>query len=437
MKRAFVLTLALCLLLLCACGQGVQPAARSTGAETGGGDGTAILLQGDRAEITGGGAKAEGSTVTISAVGVYTLSGSLDGQIVVDTGEDPVNVTLRLAGAEIRNPSGPALWVRQAKNVRLELAEGSENLLAFGTEADLAAFDGSGEGAALYAEDDLQIEGGGRLQILGYGNNGITCKDDLEIQGGLLDVSAANHGIRASESLLVTEGSLHIRAGGDAMKTTSADKDGKGWMKITGGELVLEAGSDGLSAETDLSIGGGTLSVTAQGEDTDRSHHALKAKGDVTVLGGELELSSEGGDGVHCDGSFWLTGGSVRIRAADDGVQTGSKDSGLGDAQLTGGSLRISAAHQAIKAAGQLCVSCDLLALAGTDKQAAPADVGGPGVVLLGSKGSVGTEVSAEGGGTLTAAYDFKCILFSAPELKVGDRVDITVGQTETTVTAQ
>ena len=64
-------------------------------------------------------------------------------------------------------------------------------------------------------------------------------------------------------------------------------------------------------------------------------------------------------------------------------------------------------------------------------------NVGGPGVVLLGSKGSVGTEVSAEGSGTLTAAYDFKCILFSAPELKVGDRVDITVGQTETTVTAQ
>ena len=48
---------------------------------------------------------------------------------------------------------------------------------------DLAAYDGTQDGAALYAEDDLKLSGEGELEILGYLNNGLTCKDDLDIEG--------------------------------------------------------------------------------------------------------------------------------------------------------------------------------------------------------------------------------------------------------------
>ena len=58
--------------------------------------------------------------MTIAAVGEYRITGTLsEGQIVVDTGEDAVNVTLILDGVSVTNPEGPALWIKQAKNGEL------------------------------------------------------------------------------------------------------------------------------------------------------------------------------------------------------------------------------------------------------------------------------------------------------------------------------
>ena len=90
---------------------------------------TEIQLTGDLAAINGTGAAADGSTVTITDEGIYRLTGTLDGQIVVAS---EGKVQLVLDGVTITNEDGAAILVTSAKKTFLTLAPGSENVLADG-----------------------------------------------------------------------------------------------------------------------------------------------------------------------------------------------------------------------------------------------------------------------------------------------------------------
>ena len=216
-----LLPLFLCLvLLLSACG---------ATAVSGDGQQTRIVLNGNSASVTGGGVKVSGSVISIGAAGSYIVSGTLDdGQLVVDTGDEAMDVWLTLDNASISNRGGAALYVKQAKNLYLSTLSGTKNRLVSGTEADMAAYDGTQDGAALFSEDDLKLSGEGELEILGYLNNGLTCKDDLDIEGGSLRVQAAGNGLRGSESVEIKGGAVAVIAGNDGIKSSSAKKAGKG-----------------------------------------------------------------------------------------------------------------------------------------------------------------------------------------------------------------
>ena len=149
-----LLPLFLCLvLLLSACG---------ATAVSGDGQQTRIVLNGNSASVTGGGVKVSGSVISIGAAGSYIVSGTLDdGQLVVDTGDEAMDVWLTLDNASISNRGGAALYVKQAKNLYLSTLSGTKNRLVSGTEADMAAYDGTQDGAALFSEDDLKLSGEG------------------------------------------------------------------------------------------------------------------------------------------------------------------------------------------------------------------------------------------------------------------------------------
>jgi len=416
---------------------------------------TEILLGGAGAEIRGGGARAEGGTVLIGAAGSYRVSGSLDaGQLVVDTGDEAMNVTLILDGASITNPGGSALWVRQVKNLTLKLR--GENLLVSGTQADLDAFDGTAEGAALYSEDDVKIEGGGTLEVRGCINNGITCKDDLEMSSGTVTILAANNGLRASESVKLTGGTLTIRAGNDGVKTTSDQKDGKGYVEITGGTLVIaDTRGDGISAQTDLRVTGGRLDISVAGDAARGSSKALKAALDIELTGGTVRAQSETDDGVHCGGSLSVTGGTLSVTAGGDGIQCGVRGSGAGGAVITGGSVSVCSLKQAVQAEGEFTLSgCSFLALCDSKKQAAPDSSGVP-YILCAVKGSAGDLLtvrvpgargnwsdvdiveSDSGGPILQAPIDYKCLLYADSGMNIGEDVEVFNGTASVMATVQ
>ncbi len=433
MRRVFCLLLTLCLLL---CGCAVQPAASQDRAAASSGA-VSILLNGDGAEIRGGGAKAEGGVITIGAVGEYRVSGTLEnGQIVVDTGEDAVDVTLILDGASVTNPNGPALWVRQARKLRLQLAAGSENLLISGREEDLAGYDDTRSGAALYAEDDLTVEGEGALTVRGYLNNGIACKDDLKIKSGTLDVLSANNGIRASESIKVSGGTLRVSAGNNGLKTSSAAKEGKGAIEISGGSLSLSAGGDAVDAVTELRISGGEIRAETRQDLTGAgSRKGLKAASLVEISGGVLRISADE-DGIHCGGDVHMSGGDAEI-IATTGIQAGLKDSGRGDILLAGGTLFLAAVKQALKAEGVISANGELLALCGSDKQAAPQE-GGLAWLLCAVDGAAGDEVRVgQEAESRVAPLGFRIVLCTSASFASGESVSVAVGQRSYTEVAR
>jgi FlaG/FlaF family flagellin (archaellin) len=98
----------------------------------------------DPAASSGSDVSVENGIVKISAAGVYSLSGTLNGgQIEVDT---KGKVYLELNGIDVTSASGPALWIKNAKKVTLVLAAGATNSLA-----DTAT--GDADAATLFSND--------------------------------------------------------------------------------------------------------------------------------------------------------------------------------------------------------------------------------------------------------------------------------------------
>ena len=477
-----ILCLALCLGALCGCSDVViGPAPTASASDTpapdligsvqdNGPKGAEITLEGSSARVHGSGVSVSGSTVTIASPGSYTVSGTLDdGCIIVDTGEVKGDVTLTLKGASVTCLGGPAIHVIEAKNFDLVLENGTENLLVSGSPDTIPAE--KQNGAALFCEDDLDILGGGALTIFGYLNNGITCKDDLDIKDGTITVTAVYNGVKGSESVEIYGGSLCVRAGNDGVKATSAKKEGKGFVSIEGGTLDITAAGDGISAETALTISGGEIRVVTTGGESEGSCKAIKAKTVLTVSGGTLTLESEdhalhsagdlelsggtlsilshAGKGVSAHGTLTLSGstvdltssddgfeaeqavvisgGELRLLAGGDGIKAGSKSgSGVGTLSITGGSVTLSAYGDPFDAKGGATISGGSFTGVGTSKTPqgfSPASSQRSLLFLFNGGADTAAEVWSSSNAlidVIEARCGYTCAILSRPELSAG-----------------
>ena len=149
-----------------------------------------ITLNGDSVEFTGSGISVSGTQITLTETGEYYVTGTLnDGTIFINTGASTEKISLILDSASITCLSGPAIYVQQAEKLRLCMAEGTENTIISGTPDMADTFDDSRSGGAIFAEDDMDIKGPGSLTVYGYINNGVHCKDDIDVDGGTVTTS--------------------------------------------------------------------------------------------------------------------------------------------------------------------------------------------------------------------------------------------------------
>ena len=124
-----------------------------------------ITLNGDSVTADDKNVEVDGRKVTITGAGTYVLSGTLsDGQIVVDS-DDKDSVRLVLNGAEITCSNSSAIWVKAGDTI-ITLADGTENTLTDGAEYTTDSEDEEPK-AAVYAKDDLNINGSGSLTVNG------------------------------------------------------------------------------------------------------------------------------------------------------------------------------------------------------------------------------------------------------------------------------
>ena len=295
---------------------------------------TKITLSGNSASVSGSGAVAEGSTVTISAAGTYIVSGNLtDGSITVTTSEND-KVQIVLNGVKIACSSGPAIDVQSADKCFITLAEGTQNSLSDGS-----VFTSEDANACIYATCDLTINGSGSLDVSGNYRHGVFSKDDLVVYGGSINVSAVEDGLNGKDSVKIGAGDISIDSGADGVKSSKSTNPEKGFVYVSGGSLSIDAEDDGIQAKTHLCIAGGSIEI-------DAADDALHSDLEGALNGGSTSVRS-GDDAFHCetklevnDGSFvaetcsegyeaeWVVvnGGDTNICALDDAMNASAAD---------------------------------------------------------------------------------------------------------------
>ena len=313
---------------------------------------TAKEATGDFAMTTADGAFTDsGNVYTITSAGTYTASGLLEGQIVVDAGEND-EVVIELSDATINNGNDSPIKIVSAGTVDVSAKKGTENVIHDTRSTKTTDDENQGEGA-IYAVSDLKIKGNGTLVVNATYNNGIHTTKDLTIQNLSLKVTAYDNALKGNDSISVTSGNVvAISTNGDGVKTENTDVSKNG---VTRG---------------DITVSGGTVAVYAAGDGFQAAHNFEMTAGEegttptVTVYTGSYSgytassASTTSYKGVKVQNELNIKDGTITLQTYDDGLHAdygtsfddGSK--GSGTINITGGTVNMSVYAPENKTAG-------------------------------------------------------------------------------------
>ena len=317
-----------------------------------------ITLSGGSAKTSAAsGVSIDGSVITISAEGVYIVSGTLtEGQIIVDA-DDAAKVQIVLKDASITSSDSAAIYVKSADKVFVTLAEGTENSLANG-----GSFTADGDtniDGAVFAKDDITFNGSGSLTIESPAGHGVVGKDDVKFAGGTYTITAAKHGVQANDSVRMAESDVTVTSGSekDGIHVSDDADEEEGivsdsFFYMADGSLTITSGDDGIHADAAVNIEGGTivvnesyegiegLSISISGGSTTvtASDDGLNAAGGNSSAGSQTFGSDDWGGGAPggmndggTDGSIVISGGANHITAGGDGIDSN------GSVEISGG----------------------------------------------------------------------------------------------------
>lgn len=337
-----------------------------------------ITLSGNTGTISDTTRGTSGSEVTITSKGIYRVSGSAeDVTITVNDDNESGNVYLVLDDVEMTNASSACIYVEASDKVIIQCV--GDNKLTY-TNSD-NSIDG-----AIYAKDDITINGTGNLSI-SSAQHGIVCKNDLKLTGAELTIDAESIGIKAGDSVRVGGGTSDITSGHDGIQVANDSSDS--YLYFKDGDMTINAGYDGIdvgdSADSDtdsysgyISLVSGKLDITAgNGSDNSKnsstSQKGVKCDGDINIADIELSVSSAD-DAVHGKADIKITSGKLALSTSDDGMSAYSTLSIAGGditvvksyeglegnyIEISGGNVSVTASDDGLNAAGGSDTSSD------------------------------------------------------------------------------
>ena len=288
---------------------------------------------------------------TLSAAGVYTLSGRLNGQILVEAGEED-EVELALNGVTIEYSSDSPVKILSADKVEISAKSGTENVIKDTRSAKTTDVETQGE-SAVYAKTDLKFKGTGILVIQAGYNDGVHTTKDLKIQKLSLKVTAYGTALQGNDSVTVLSGQVvAISTHADGVKTQNTDANSSGETRgdvtLTGGSIAVYAAGDGFDSAHNFTMAadeegnapnvcvytGSYSGYTASGATT-TSYKGVKVQNVLAIGAGSVELHTYD-DGLHADYGTTFTAGGT----------------GEGTINITGGTITMSVYAPANKATG-------------------------------------------------------------------------------------
>ena len=376
---------------------------------------TRITLNGDGGSVSGNGAYIYNGDVYIVYAGKYVISGELtDGSIIINADGDD-KIWLLLDGVHLSCENNAAIIVEQAEKVFLTLAEGTENVISCGAEysedAVLAGIDG-----AIYSRDDLTINGSGSLTVTAEYKHGIVCNDDLVITGGAIDVTAAQDGIHANDSVRFANADLTVNAGDDGI--TVSNDDESAYVYVESGSINILSCYEGIEA-IDITIAGGVIYILP----TDDGINANGRGGNsvINIIGGDITIINETGrdaDGLDSNGSIYISGGSIFISVNAGGgscaLDCGTENGGV--CEISGGTVIAAGSSAMAEGFDSSSEQCFIMySTSGTAEGTAVSLTNEGGKVLLSE----------------TIPCSFSSLVISTPELEMGETCTLSIGGTE------
>lgn len=207
----------------------------------------------------------DGQTLTFSGLTadtVCSISGSFNGQIVIDGGDD-YKFELEMCGLTLYSGEQNPITILSGDKVTLSAKKETKNYI-YDTREAVSDDDETAYSAAVYAKCDLELAGKGELTVISLNNNGIHTKDDLEVKNLTLSVTCEDNALKGNDSVSITGGILTLIAkSGDGIKTKNSDISSKGNQRgtvtISGGTVNIYAACDGIDAAYDADISGDAI----------------------------------------------------------------------------------------------------------------------------------------------------------------------------------
>ena len=307
-----------------------------------------IDLNNGSPKCTNSSVKIEGTTVTILAGGKYTITGTMEeGQIIVNpAATDKDNVKILLDGVSVSNSKNAPFISKAGGKTVIALKDGTENVIndlrqvnannssnntssndANATDIDSTETEEDND-SAIWCENDLSINGSGKLKVTANYESGIKSKDDLVVYSGELNVDAANNALVGNDSVAIKSGTFTLKSDNNGIRCKTNDDASKGYIVIDGGKFDITVSGSAIKSEFTAIINDGYIKVLA-GSDAVHGEYGVQInKGNI--IAAKCEEGIEGAYVVINDGEVDITASDDGINASGIGDTTNSKDNGFG-----------------------------------------------------------------------------------------------------------
>lgn len=271
------------------------------------------------------GLELNGTALTVTQSGVYTLSGSCaNGSVRVDKGV--TDVTLILNGLNLTAEATAPILCGKGSAVTILAAAGTENTLSDTAENNDETGSPEGENAVIKCKDGTQVVlcGTGTLNLQAKGKNGIKSGASTEEAGDAcltireltLNIDApVNDAVNAEAALNVESGTLLISAGDDALHCDYTLNIGA--ENTEGPAIQITDCYEGLEGAT-VNVYSGNIRIRSEDDCVNAANADLTGFDyQLNIFGGTVDAFSTTGDGFDSNGDLTISGGNVTVYTAN------------------------------------------------------------------------------------------------------------------------